>query len=103
MTTYYSYSTVCVDTPSHDCRQALSEDESACESYERLAHPVRAFTYDVQSGACLELDFDGCWPNNVFLDPDACREGDILSAQVNVRVKSVLEFYQKRFMCVQFP
>ena len=69
--------TVCVDTTPHHCGQALQATDSSCESYERLAHPVLAFTYDVKSKVCLELDFDGCWPNNVFLDLAACRKGDI--------------------------
>ena len=94
---YNFYSTVCVDTPSHDCSKAQLENEPACESYERLAHPVRAFTHDARSGACLELDFDGCWTNNVFLDLDACRKGDILPAQVKFRVKLVMEFQLQRF------
>ena len=75
-----------MDTPPQQCGQALLAGDSSCESYKRLAHPVRAFTYNDQSGACLELDFDGCWPHNVFLDLDACRKGtfDILSVQVRL-------------------
>ena len=74
---FFSDWTVCVDTTPHHCGQALQATDSSCESYERLAHPVLAFTYDVKSKVCLELDFDGCWPNNVFLDLAACRKGDI--------------------------
>ena len=73
--------TACLDNDPTSCKALPS---LGCESRggwgrRRLAHPIRAFTYDGGSGECVAFDFDGCAKaagGNIFLDLGACLKGD---------------------------